>query len=511
MKQKNTKELLLKVFTIISKLLYYLVISFVCLVVAFLVYYIISSQINANNPNYKPRISIYTIVSPSMTPNINVYDVVINIKPEHPDEIEIGDIITYKSTAATSEGMTITHRVIAKEQLPDGTYEFLTQGDNNTEPDSVYVTFNNIIGKEIITIPKVGYIQFLIANQKGWLFILIIPIGIYLLKEIFKLIDLLDLRKRVNKVVETKEQPNINDEIDYEKQTLLKEKIKDTLQKNESRKDSYIRSSEEPDGFLEKYSETILKVKENKYKKNLPISKEIELEKTDEPEVPIPTKVDTKKIIPEKTNKPEIELPKIKPKHIVVNEEYEVLDTDDLNIKIKEYDTNIQKIDKMIKDIDNIQPVEKIQNEVIEVDDFLNGNKIKVIKMEDTKNKKHNKTSAKKTTKKEDLISLDVSIPQTNTRLKIDPPIGEDIKKLRKEALSKEKKKKEQLKLNPNSIKKINRQPKKSTKTEENKRSVKLNLNPQDIKKINRPTKKNVEGSKKTTKKEKLIRIEKTK
>ena len=205
-KESEKKNIFLNIFKIIFKLLYFIVIAFVCLIAAFLLYYIISSQIHAGDENYKPRISVYTIISPSMTPNINVYDVVVNIRTDNPQDIQVGDVITYKSTAATSEGMTITHRVIQRRQLPDGTFEYMTQGDNNAEPDSVYVTYDNVIGKEIFVIPYLGHIQFLLANQKGWLFLLLIPVSIYLIREIFKLIDLLGLRRRVNKVVGTKEE-----------------------------------------------------------------------------------------------------------------------------------------------------------------------------------------------------------------------------------------------------------------------------------------------------------------
>ena len=175
---KNKKSIL----STILKLLYYIVIVFVCLIAIFLIYYIINSQLHADDENYKPKFSIYTIVSPSMTPVINVYDIVINIRPETPKDIQVGDIITYKSSAANTEGMTITHRVIGISQLPDGTYEYMTQGDNNEEPDSLYVTYDNVIGKEIAIIPYLGRLQFLIANQKGWLFLLLIPVSIYLIK-----------------------------------------------------------------------------------------------------------------------------------------------------------------------------------------------------------------------------------------------------------------------------------------------------------------------------------------
>ena len=221
---KNAK--LKKVLLSILKLLYYIAITFVCIIAAILVYYIISVQTHAKDENYKPGISIYTIVSPSMTPNIKVYDVVVNVKVSNPKDVNVGDIITFKSQAATSEGMTITHRVIARNQLPDGTYEYMTQGDNNPEPDSSYVMFDNVIGKEIITIRGLGKIQFLIANKKSWLFLLLIPIVIYLIKEIYKLIDLVGLKKKVTKVTEeTIEEPKI----DHDKQELLKQQLKKEL------------------------------------------------------------------------------------------------------------------------------------------------------------------------------------------------------------------------------------------------------------------------------------------
>ena len=213
MKNAKLKKILLS----ILKLLYYIAIAFVCFIAAVLIYYIISVQIHAKDENYKPGISIYTIVSPSMTPNIKVYDVVVNIRVDDPTKINVGDIITFKSQAATSEGMTITHRVIARDQLPDGTYEYMTQGDNNPEPDSSYVTFDNVIGKEIVTIPGLGKVQFLIANKKSWLFLLLIPIAIYLIKEIYKLIDLVGLKKKVAKVIEEPKEDNL---IDHDKQEL---------------------------------------------------------------------------------------------------------------------------------------------------------------------------------------------------------------------------------------------------------------------------------------------------
>lgn len=220
MKNAKLKKILLG----ILKLLYYIAIAFVCFIAAVLIYYIISVQIHAKDENYKPGISIYTIVSPSMTPVIDVYDVVVNVKVNRPENIEIGDIITFKSKSSLSQGMTITHRVVGINKESNGKYEFITQGDNNSTQDDGTVTFDNIIGKEIFIIPKLGNLQFLLSSHRGWIFIILIPIAFLIIKDIFKLIDLFGLSNRVNKV--------ITDEDDTEKKRReeeRKEELKERL------------------------------------------------------------------------------------------------------------------------------------------------------------------------------------------------------------------------------------------------------------------------------------------
>ncbi len=430
--QKEHKNIFAK----LLKLLYIIVITFVCLISVFLIYYIVDSQLHANDENYKPGISIYTIVSPSMTPVIHVYDVVVNVKTKGPQDIQIGDIITYKSVAATSEGMTITHRVVNIDQLPDGTFEYMTQGDNNSEPDSSYVAYDQVIGKEILIIPYLGKLQFLIATQKGWLFLLLIPIGIYLLKELFKLIDLFGLRKRVNKVVGTTQESSITRRI--EENNVRKEKIKEELRIKEDIKESRIKNELEPISFLEEYNETTLSVDTNRYIKPKKVTKPVvDLDLTSTIEMPI--KKEVKKEQP-------VELPK--PKAMEIEDEYEILDTDELTTKIKEYDSKIEKLDKMIKDMDNIAKEKKTPKKeekvFVESDNYLKGSRIKVSKIEATKNQKKEVTPRTKRTIKKTIdpnVKIELKPVITNIkndRLKIERPVSEDINEVRSKTIKKE-------------------------------------------------------------------------
>ena len=81
---------------------------------------------------YKP----FYIMSESMDPVIKVGHIVIS-KPINADDIDIGDIIAYKTPSKT-----VIHRVIKIND--DGTYEF--KGDNNKIqiPSDIHVKANQI-------------------------------------------------------------------------------------------------------------------------------------------------------------------------------------------------------------------------------------------------------------------------------------------------------------------------------------------------------------------------------
>ncbi|WP_285025403.1 signal peptidase I [Plantibacter sp. ME-Dv--P-122b] len=70
------------------------------------------------------------VVSGSMAPGIKTGDLVVSI-PEPVDGIEVGDIVTLRSTLTQR---LVTHRVIAIDQDGDG-YRLQLKGDANDEPD----------------------------------------------------------------------------------------------------------------------------------------------------------------------------------------------------------------------------------------------------------------------------------------------------------------------------------------------------------------------------------------
>ena len=164
----------------------------------FLAYYYISLQVySSKGEQYKPKYSIYTIVSPSMVPNIKVYDVVINVKIDSPSEIKVGDIITFISTSSITNGMTITHRV-KDVQIVNGEYQYTTKGDNNAGPDTAPALYKNIIGKAVLKLPQLGRVQFFVASKMGWICVVVLPAFYVIMKDVLKLIKLSRVKNNAN-------------------------------------------------------------------------------------------------------------------------------------------------------------------------------------------------------------------------------------------------------------------------------------------------------------------------
>ena len=76
----------------------------------------------------------------SMEPVISSRSYAIEIVPESEDQINVGDIVSYKSKYADGS---IIHRVIQKSTDADGTY-FIMKGDNNPTQDPGRIRFDQI-------------------------------------------------------------------------------------------------------------------------------------------------------------------------------------------------------------------------------------------------------------------------------------------------------------------------------------------------------------------------------
>ena len=168
-----------------SILMYAIIVIFVFVGILLIAYYVdVKKSIRgAKTPLY----SAYVIVSGSMEPIIKVRDAVL-VRRYDPDDIKVGDVVTYRATDETYYGILITHRVV-DIQYENGKKMYVTKGDHNPTIDRSPIDGSQIYGKVVMRIPKIGYIKYFLVSSYGWIIAIVIPslgIIIYDIMKIFR-------------------------------------------------------------------------------------------------------------------------------------------------------------------------------------------------------------------------------------------------------------------------------------------------------------------------------------
>ncbi len=106
------------------------------------------------------NMDIYIVVSESMSPKININDIILVKKGYSNDQYKEGNIITY----LRADGELITHRIesVTKVGLLRA---YITKGDNNEEIDEFPVTYDQIVGRVVLVMPKLGAVVGLLKNK----------------------------------------------------------------------------------------------------------------------------------------------------------------------------------------------------------------------------------------------------------------------------------------------------------------------------------------------------------
>lgn len=140
----------------------------------------------------------FTVESNSMAPTYPI-DSFVLVKETPPDEIRVGDIITY---VFNEDGMLVTHRVTAVDAENE---TFITKGDNNNVPDASPVLWGNVVGRVVFGVPEIGSVLRMImkSENKPYIITAIVVIGVLSFA-----VDLIEKKKRKtseNEVIENEE------------------------------------------------------------------------------------------------------------------------------------------------------------------------------------------------------------------------------------------------------------------------------------------------------------------
>lgn len=102
----------------------------------------------------------YAILSPSMTPEYQVGDLVY-VRKTAPETIEKGDVITF---VANEDLLVVTHRVYDADRENRW---FITKGDANNTEDAMPVRYENVLGTVGFSLPKLGYLSMYLSTPSG--------------------------------------------------------------------------------------------------------------------------------------------------------------------------------------------------------------------------------------------------------------------------------------------------------------------------------------------------------
>lgn len=128
-----------------------------------------------------------TVESDSMAPTFTQGTLIIDREIDDVTELSEGDVITFW-TLINGQKVKNTHRIVEVKQV-NGNISFVTKGDNNDIKDSLDVYPADIIGKwEGVKFPGLGNVINFLRTQLGFCICVIIPLVLFFLFELYKLI-----------------------------------------------------------------------------------------------------------------------------------------------------------------------------------------------------------------------------------------------------------------------------------------------------------------------------------
>ena len=183
------------------------VLAWILLIFALLITILVfTSDKNNGVPSLFGRMPL-TVESGSMEPTFKEGDLIIAKEIDDINELKVDDVISFWTNEIVEGSNVInTHRII--EVIDEnGTKSFKTKGDNNDQEDTYIVYPSKIIGKWTGTrLGGVGKVMKFLKTKTGFLVCILIPMAIFFLFELFKLIMVIIQMRQPAKLTETDEE-----------------------------------------------------------------------------------------------------------------------------------------------------------------------------------------------------------------------------------------------------------------------------------------------------------------
>jgi signal peptidase I len=138
-----------------------------------------------NSFNFVSKYQSFVVQSGSMEPAIMTGDIII---VQSQTEYFVNEVITFNSNDRV-----ITHRIVEKDTQAEPIY-YSTKGDANRTGDDDLIKEDQIIGKVILTLPRLGFFVAFSQSRSGLIVMVLIPVIILILDKLIKILN--DVRKK---------------------------------------------------------------------------------------------------------------------------------------------------------------------------------------------------------------------------------------------------------------------------------------------------------------------------
>jgi len=205
----------MKIKKVVLKILSALSIVIIVLAVIVLVFMLLSKS-SDKQPNIFGYMA-FRVVTGSMEPEYPV-DTMVIVKEVNPEELQVGDVVSFYSSDPNIKGSVNTHRIVAIDTT-GGTRAYTTKGDANTANDEFPLADSNIIGIVVGQSRVLGFIASMVSKPLIFFPIIFIPLLIVLT------INIVDSVKLGKKLAKEEEKENL------EKMVEALKKSKENIEK----------------------------------------------------------------------------------------------------------------------------------------------------------------------------------------------------------------------------------------------------------------------------------------
>lgn len=187
-----------------------------------------------------------TIESDSMSPTFKKNDLIISHEIDDINDLEKGDVITFW-TLIDGQKVRNTHRIVDINDV-NGNKNFVTRGDNNSRDDDISVYGVDIIGEWTgVKIPGFGGVMDFLRTKTGFFICVLIPMALFFLFELYKLIVVIVDIKRP--AITTQDEEEI-------KRKAIEEYLAEQQKKNDQSSSSTQESTEKNEAVSDAVTET---------------------------------------------------------------------------------------------------------------------------------------------------------------------------------------------------------------------------------------------------------------